>query len=54
MHEVLHLVAEAAKPGVATSELDDLAERHIRAHGAVPAFKGYRGYPLPCARRSMT
>jgi methionyl aminopeptidase len=45
VHEVLQLVAEAAKPGVSTAELDALAERHIRAAGAVPAFKGYRGYP---------
>jgi methionyl aminopeptidase len=45
VHEVLRLVADAAQPGVSTAELDDLAERHIRARGAVPAFKGYRGYP---------
>jgi len=33
------------KPGVTTSELDVFAEQFIRASGAKPAFKGYRGYP---------
>jgi methionyl aminopeptidase len=33
------------RPGVRTQELDDAAERFIRAHGAVPTFKGYRGFP---------
>ncbi len=32
-------------PGVSTEELDEAAERFIRAHGAVPTFKGYRGFP---------
>jgi methionyl aminopeptidase len=45
VHETLRLVAEAAKPGVSTLELDRLAEQHILAGGGRPAFKGYRGYP---------
>ncbi|MBI4914720.1 MAG: type I methionyl aminopeptidase [Acidobacteria bacterium] len=45
VHETLRLVAEAARPGTSTGELDALAEDHIRAAGARPAFKGYRGYP---------
>jgi len=45
VHDTLHLVAEAAKPGVSTKELDELAEEHIRSAGGRPAFKGYRGYP---------
>jgi methionyl aminopeptidase len=32
-------------PGVSTEELDELAERFIRSRGAVPTFKGYRGFP---------
>ena len=32
------------RPGVATNELDRRAEALIRAEGAEPAFKGYRGY----------
>jgi methionyl aminopeptidase len=45
VHETLRLVAEAARPGVTTAELDALAEEHIRSRGGLPAFKGYRGYP---------
>jgi methionyl aminopeptidase len=41
----LALVGEAIAPGVTTAELDDLAEKFIRSHGAEPTFKGYRGYP---------
>jgi len=33
------------KPGVRTKDLDDYAERQAKELGAVPAFKGYRGYP---------
>ncbi|HEV2974389.1 MAG TPA: type I methionyl aminopeptidase [Solirubrobacteraceae bacterium] len=32
-------------PGVSTEELDEAAERFIRARGGVPTFKGYRGFP---------
>jgi len=39
--EVLALVGGAIRPGVATVELDTLAEGYIRAQGAEPAFKGY-------------
>ncbi len=31
--------------GVSTAELDELAEAAIRDSGAVPAFKGYHGFP---------
>ncbi|MBN1635511.1 MAG: type I methionyl aminopeptidase, partial [Deltaproteobacteria bacterium] len=33
------------RPGVTTAELDQEAELFIRAHNAVPAFKGYKGFP---------
>jgi methionyl aminopeptidase len=33
------------KPGVKTKDLDDYAETRAREMGAIPAFKGYRGYP---------
>jgi methionyl aminopeptidase len=42
---VLEQLRQAVVPGVTTAELDALAEREIRAAGAVPAFKGYKGYP---------
>jgi methionyl aminopeptidase len=32
-------------PGVQTKELDAFAEKRTREMGAIPAFKGYRGYP---------
>ncbi len=41
--EVLALVESELKPGVTTAELDQLAERHIRAGGGVPSFLGYLG-----------
>src|SRR5215212_9704238 len=42
---VLELVRHAVVPGITTADLDELAEREIRAGGAAPAFKGYKGYP---------
>jgi len=46
----LEAVRGAVRPGVATAELDRLAEEMILSHGGVPAFKGYaprgmRAYP---------
>lgn len=32
------------QPGVTTRELDRIAERFIREHGATPSFKGYGGF----------
>lgn len=41
----LRLVGEAVAPGVTTAQLDSIAETCIRDAGAVPAFKGYHGFP---------
>lgn len=41
----LNLLEGKIRPGVTTKELDEAAERFIRSQGAVPAFKGYRGFP---------
>lgn len=41
----LAVVAERARPGVATAELDQVVNREFRKRGAVPSFKGYRGFP---------
>jgi methionyl aminopeptidase len=38
-------VAKAITPGVSTLELDRIAEKCIRDHGAVPTFLGYAGFP---------
>ncbi len=45
---VAKTLAEMAKviaPGVSTAQLDKIAEEFIRAHGAVPGFLGYGGFP---------
>jgi methionyl aminopeptidase len=39
--EVLALVESMLRPGVTAAELDAAAERHIRAAGGTPSFKGY-------------
>jgi methionyl aminopeptidase len=41
----LRKLAKALAPGMTTMELDSIAEGEIRALGAEPAFKGYRGFP---------
>ena len=43
--DVLDRIREHVRPGVSTLALDEFAERSIRAARAIPAFKGYRGYP---------
>ena len=43
--EVLERLRTLVVPGVTTDELDGISEEIILSKGAVPAFKGYRGYP---------
>jgi methionyl aminopeptidase len=49
--EVLALVESELTPGTTTAHLDQLAEKHIRAAGATPSFKGYgdRRNPFPAS-----
>ena len=42
---ILGELEAAVAPGVSTKDLDALAEKLTRDAGALPAFKGYRGYP---------
>ena len=42
---VLSELMATVVPGMTTRQLDELAERRLREAGAVPAFKGYHGYP---------
>ena len=42
---ILEELAAMVAPGVSTADLDAAAEARVRAAGAEPAFKGYRGYP---------
>jgi methionyl aminopeptidase len=41
----LRMLASKCRPGVTTAELDEAAEKFITSQGAVPSFKGYRGFP---------
>lgn len=38
-------VAQAIRPGITTLELNAIAEKVIRDHGAIPSFLGYGGFP---------
>ena len=42
---VLKEIEKMVKPGISTIELDRAAEALILKHGALPAFKGYEGFP---------
>jgi len=41
----LAVLAEKAKEGVSTAQLEEWAEEVISKNKAIPSFKGYRGYP---------
>lgn len=43
--EVLAFASREIRPGMTLAEIDAEAERIIRARGATPEFKGYRGFP---------
>ena len=43
--QILEELAAMVAPGMTTAQLDAVAEAKVRAAGAEPAFKGYRGYP---------
>ena len=41
----LKMLESKCRPGVTTADLDEAAEKFITSQGAVPSFKGYRGFP---------
>jgi methionyl aminopeptidase len=41
----LEVLKNALEPGITTEELDRIAARELAREGALPAFKGYRGFP---------
>jgi methionyl aminopeptidase len=41
----MQVLESKVRAGITTEELDAAAEKFIRSQGAVPAFKGYRGFP---------
>lgn len=43
--ETHRLLSRAIRPNITTKELDQIAEGFIRSQGAIPSFKGYKGFP---------
>ena len=43
--QVLSHLRSMVQPGIATIEIDQVAEKMIRDAGALPTFKGYNGFP---------
>ena len=43
--ETLAILESEVKPGINTLYLNDLSERLAKEKGAIPAFKGYMGFP---------
>ena len=41
----LKMLESKCRAGVTTAELDAAAEKFITSQGAIPSFKGYRGFP---------
>jgi methionyl aminopeptidase len=41
----LNILQNTVCPGMTTRALDKIAEETTKKNGAIPAFKGYRGYP---------
>ena len=45
LRQVFFELKDSIRPGIKAIEIDEKAEKLIRAQAAIPAFKGYRGYP---------
>ena len=43
--DTLDMISGKVESGISLLRLDMLAEEFIRSHGAIPAFKGYMGFP---------
>jgi len=43
--ETLEALRSVIRPNVTTKDIENFADAYIRAQGAIPAFKGYRGFP---------
>ena len=43
--EALMVAGEAVKPGASTKEIDEIAYKFIKKHGATPNFLNYGGFP---------
>lgn len=45
LREALELAERETAPGRTTAEIDGMIEEFILSRGAIPVFKGYRGFP---------
>ena len=43
--DVFYNLEQAIKPGISTMEINELGDKLIRAHGCIPNFLNYNGYP---------
>ncbi|HEX9974739.1 MAG TPA: type I methionyl aminopeptidase [bacterium] len=43
--DTLNYIEQIIEPGIETIAIDNAIEEFIRSRGAIPAFKGYRGFP---------
>lgn len=43
--KTLDLLKASVEPGITTRDLDKIAFKEISRNGAIPTFKGYRGFP---------
>ena len=48
--EALMVAGEAVKPGASTKEIDEIAYKFIKKHGATPNFLNYGGFPAASQR----
>lgn len=46
--ETMDMIRQRLRPGITTMQIDEWVEEFITSRGAVPAFKGYQGYPASC------
>lgn len=42
---ILNQIVKAIEPGIATKDLDHLAEKKVKEYEVIPAFKDYQGFP---------
>ena len=45
LEKTFEVIDKILEPGITTKTIDKMAEEVIRSGGAVPAFKGYQGFP---------
>jgi methionyl aminopeptidase len=45
VRETLDLLKRKIKPGISTKDVNEIGEEYIYSKKAIPAFKGYMGYP---------